>query len=648
MSFTLTEVKHPRLINISIARLNPIPHGVRKTNGISIHALAASIRAEGLLQNLTVVPDSTAPLAGAEEFQNYQVIAGCRRLKALKHLIDAKALPDDYEVPCLVIDESAALSASLAENAIREPMHPADEFTAFREMIDAGKSIEDVAARFGVTPLVVQRMLKLANVAPKIFEQFRQDKVTLEQMMALAISDDHKAQEKALFKPRHTWETNAHALRNALTNKEIDMLRDPVARFVGLKEYELAGGVVRRDLFGKEGAGFITDRNLLQKLATEKLRIVADQVTKEGWSFVLIVDHIELSELSEYSRAEPAGKHKVGDIEKKQIKELTAERNAAEKRLRDLNVDDSTDHDDEKAQLRDRCRAIGDEIQALVDARMFYDPKILAKGGAIVTIENGAIKVHRGLVKGKLRQAKDAKSSKGAVGEAPAQQPGHSEALTRELTAHATFAIAAEMVGSDAGRGIAIIALTHRLLLSQFYVGDGGISTVCIKHDSNYPAKLLQSIRAEGLGGTIATSPDLAVLATERKAIKALLPGKSRELLGWLLEPAQSKLISRLLAYCVAESIDAVDGTGADGKAGPSAAPLAAALKIDMRKRWTAKRDTYLTRVNAATILSALQDVGADKATLGKSEKLKKSELIDLAQPLLATWLPKVLRFGGK
>jgi hypothetical protein len=77
----------PRLITIPISHLNPIAHGVRKTNGISIDALAASIAAEGLLQNLTVVADPEAPLAGAEEFQSYQVIAGSRRLRALRKLV---------------------------------------------------------------------------------------------------------------------------------------------------------------------------------------------------------------------------------------------------------------------------------------------------------------------------------------------------------------------------------------------------------------------------------------------------------------------------------------------------------------------------------------------------------------------------------
>jgi ParB family transcriptional regulator, chromosome partitioning protein len=44
-------------------------------------------------------------------------------------------------------------------------MHPAEEFEVFRALIDPGQCVEDVAARFGVKPVVVQRWLKLANVS---------------------------------------------------------------------------------------------------------------------------------------------------------------------------------------------------------------------------------------------------------------------------------------------------------------------------------------------------------------------------------------------------------------------------------------------------------------------------------------------------
>lgn len=73
-------------------------------------------------------------------------------------------------------------------------MHPADEFEAFKTLIDAGETIEDVAARFRVDPIVVQRRLKLANVSPTFIELYREGKVNLEHLTALAATDDHVRQ----------------------------------------------------------------------------------------------------------------------------------------------------------------------------------------------------------------------------------------------------------------------------------------------------------------------------------------------------------------------------------------------------------------------------------------------------------------------
>jgi ParB family transcriptional regulator, chromosome partitioning protein len=53
-------------------------------------------------------------------------------------------------------------------------MHPADQFIAFRDLlVQSGFSIDDVAARFGVSPLFVRQRLKLANVAPRIIKAYR-------------------------------------------------------------------------------------------------------------------------------------------------------------------------------------------------------------------------------------------------------------------------------------------------------------------------------------------------------------------------------------------------------------------------------------------------------------------------------------------
>ena len=86
-------------------------------------------------------------------------------------------IADNYPVPVLVVPADKALIASLIENSFRIPLSVADELTGYTRLVAEGKSVEDVAAAFGVTPLVVKRRLKLAAVSPKLMDLFRQDQI---------------------------------------------------------------------------------------------------------------------------------------------------------------------------------------------------------------------------------------------------------------------------------------------------------------------------------------------------------------------------------------------------------------------------------------------------------------------------------------
>ena len=164
---------------------------------MSIPELAASIQRVGLLQNLIV----TATTDG----ERYEVVAGGRRLTALKLLAKKRRISKEWDVPCLLVADGTARTASLTENVQREAMHPADQFEAFAALVAEGRSIEDIAADFSVTPLVVQRRLKLANVSPRLLADYRAEAVSLDQLMALAITDDHAAQESAFY-DAPTWQ----------------------------------------------------------------------------------------------------------------------------------------------------------------------------------------------------------------------------------------------------------------------------------------------------------------------------------------------------------------------------------------------------------------------------------------------------------
>src|SRR5262245_21779189 len=263
-------------IEIPLNKLVPFKGNVRKThNKAFIAELAASIKAHGLQQNLIVKPEG----------KTFVVIAGGQRLKALMQLAKEGDIKPTYRVPCkLASDDHDPAEISLVENIVRDDMHPADKFEAFRDLVDKGQSIADIAARFGTNETHVRQLLKLARVSPAVLKAYREEKLTLEQVMAFAVSDDHAAQEHVLENLR-PHQRDPRTIRDALTENEIPAT-DRRVKFIGLKTYEKAGGAVRHDLFSEgEESVFILDAALLDRLVTEKLDSALKPLAKEGWKW---------------------------------------------------------------------------------------------------------------------------------------------------------------------------------------------------------------------------------------------------------------------------------------------------------------------------------------------------------------------------
>ena len=267
------------LLSIGLSALSPSPFNVRRHSVGQIEELAALIDSQGLLHNLVVTEQVVG--RGKARKVKFAVAAGERRRRALLLLQQRGRLPKGHEVLCELVPPERALEVSLAENSGREPMHPADEFEAFKALIDEGKGVEDVAARFGVSMLTVQRRLKLSALSPKLLALYREDGINLDQLMALTLSDDHAVQERTWFDAQ-PWDRTPAALRRRLTVGEVEAAGSALVRFVGIEVYEAAGGVVRRDLFDDEQSRFLSDPALLERLATEKLEALAGAVRDEG------------------------------------------------------------------------------------------------------------------------------------------------------------------------------------------------------------------------------------------------------------------------------------------------------------------------------------------------------------------------------
>src|SRR3546814_18388122 len=156
--------------NIRLDRLVKSPRNVRKTpsSGAADAELKASIAVHGLQQNLVVTP---ANGDGA-----YEVIAGGRRLAALKALQAEGKLPADCLVPCFIRTQSAA-ELSLAEHIVRQTMHPADQFEAFAALIAARATVPAVAPPSATSETLVTPRLNLATIRTSLLAASRPAKM---------------------------------------------------------------------------------------------------------------------------------------------------------------------------------------------------------------------------------------------------------------------------------------------------------------------------------------------------------------------------------------------------------------------------------------------------------------------------------------
>ncbi|NPC57803.1 ParB/RepB/Spo0J family partition protein [Caenimonas soli] len=614
------------LLLIPLSRLRPSARNVRTGGGSSIPELAASIARVGLLQNLNVV------LAGDGEF--YEVVAGRRRLAALKLLVKRRKLSKDHEVPCLVVPDASARTVSLTENVQREAMHPADQFESFAALVAEGRPIEDIAADFGVTPLVVQRRLKLANVSPRLLADYRADAVTLEQLMALAITDDHAAQEAAFYESPQ-WQRSPQALRDHLTHEEIEAGRDALARYVGVEAYEAAGGSMRRDLFSDEEQGiYLTDAALLDRLARDKLAALADQVRAEGWGWVEVVPRATYAELHAFQRARRARREPT-KAEAKRIAKLEAKQSELLDRL----DDSTTDLSDTEAQaLQEEIDALGTELDGIEQSMVSYAPEVLTLAGAVVSVDHlGGVVVHRGLLRdgqAKVLKAQE-RHEAGALGSAAGEEvekPGRSgisEKLAKRLSAHRTAALQAEVASNP---HVALVAVVHRLTLR----------VVCKAYGLGEKPINIEATPQDGLEAhapEIAESPAAAGLHEVREVWANRLPDDPAALFAELLAFPQQELLS-LLAVCVACTVDAVTTR----ENCMPAASLARAVGLDMHAWWTPTAAGYFEHVSKAKALEAVQVFAPEQAN--RLSKLKKGEIAAEAERLAADtgWLPAMLR----
>jgi ParB family chromosome partitioning protein len=441
--------------------------------------------------------------------------------------------------------------------------------------------------------------------------------MSYEQLRAFTITDDIAKQERV-------WEeigsySDRDDLVRALSEQHI-AADDPRAVFVGAEAYREAGGAILRDLFDEDGEGYLTDPELLFRLAAAKLETVAATVKAEGWKWIEVMPRYDHSAVSEFRRVYPKERILSGDEQ--------AQREALEAEYTALEVEAGGD-DDERSPLQERFARIEEELAVLLGENAF-DPADIARAGTVVSIgHDGEPRVERGFV----RKEDDDRPVKTAN---PAKQNGEaaplSEKLVAELTAHRTLALR-DALGEASD--LALTALVHALATATFFPHSGPVSCIKVSAHSQY------------LGGHapgIEEVPLAQHLHARHERFASQMPESPDDLWAYLraMETAQQLA---LLAHCVSLTVDAVRVPKRMDVAEAHADRLFQALDYDMASVWTPTAANYLGRVSKERILEAVRE-GVSKEAAENLATMKKAAMAEAAEQRLKDrrWLPSVLR----
>lgn len=622
-------------IMIPLNQLELWPGNVREiVDETQVSHMAETIRQFGVIQNLVVLPGEGSCA------DKYYVSSGGMRLRALKKLAKAKAIPDDYPVPCAIhpanVPEDAyhAERMSLIENVERYAMSPVDEAKAFhREVWDRKQSVGEVAAQFARDEKFVRQRLKLAELNPKLLKLYEQKKLTLETLQAFTLTEDHKRQWEVYegLAGRFRGHMDADDVRDALQESVIHA-DDPRVRFIGVDAYRAAGGRIVEDLFSEEGDDHIQilDADVLDRLVSEKLAAKAEEVKQQGWAQVVAAPSIDWRMREGLRAVSP----KIVETP-----EQAARREALEAEHKELAEADMLTAEEEE-----RLQAIEDELDQIEEqVEVEYPDEVKAKGTVFLAID-GAGKVHVSDAYVPMeRHQSPASQRSGAAPSKKADKSPYSKALIEELSFHKTAAIAAELYKRP---DVALAAVLYGFMTDRA-AEDADSRAEAWRLDSAVQARCNPLY----YNGSFDNSPAVKTIRSHAQTVLNKRPKKGMEWWPWLLSLSCDEKLE-LLALYAARGLNATvrQQIGA-GESAPhariaNADEIARALNVDVSKWFTPTAENFFNRVPKAVTLAALKETGNLAAS---DESAKKGDLAREAEERMADarWIPEPMRIGS-
>ncbi|VXD03323.1 ParB family protein [Sphingomonas sp. T1] len=636
-------IQSVKVKNLSLSKDN-----VRKSNrDAGIDTLAANIAAQGLLQNLIVTPLKKAG--------TFTVKAGGRRLRALQLLIHQGTLPADHTVPVLVLsDDDNAIEASLAENFQRVPMNPADECTAFNFLIQKGMTAEDVAKRQGVTTRFVEQRVRLAELAPPVFDALAAGEITLGVAQAYAVTTDVDRQARVFAQMKTSYYgDNPDNIRRAILNGTVKA-NDAKARFVGREAYIAAGGRIEGDLFATEGDENWIDVDLIETLAASKLEAAAAELARDqGLAFVtpIAATHVPYDlerQLHEYHAPARA----LTEDETARVEVLSTENDALIDQLEQELPEGSTEAEAANA----RIEAIERELETIEDARHEIDPALKSQIGTFVYIGgDGEPRVHTRLFSEKPVVDPNAppKESGGATGDGDAgdgeQGPKLSATLIDELATQRRQILAAHVASNPAmALDLTIFLMAQNVVFEQAHIPNhstlkssaAGFPIFAFRDEGSMASQTIDDQRQK-----LDTSwAGLPTMTARFDAFRALD------------DEARGAWVAYSIARTLEPTLNVAEGYRSNGFHDH----LGRLLDIQVENWWRPTAENFFGRVKKTVMLDALEEIGGP-ILRGRYKDAKKGDLAGTCASLCngqgiveaeirekaTAWLPEAMRFEG-
>ena len=636
--------------SIPLNKLVVSPRNVRRSGDEQADLqLKADIDARGLLQNLVVT--GLAKPRGC-----FAVEAGGRRLRALQALAEDGKLAKNHEVCCLVLEGEAVegSEASLAENFQRLSMNPADECLAFGQLIEQGADVEGIARRFGLTQRFVDGRLRLATLAPIVFEALGAGDISLDVAKAYAATPDQERQAY-VFEQMGRGYGAAHpdSIRRMMTQATASG-SDRRARFVGEDAYLAAGGRIEQDLFSDEDGARWLDIALLDRLASEKLEMLAAEAAAEtGLGFVRptlerwisYADTEGLRRLAVERAPLSAEESALVDSLEEQVGELVSL------------LEDEETSDEARADAEAKIAELDARIDAIVDKPPVIEDELKPQVGAFLMLDEQG---HARLDAGRFVEMSVDGSSEGEPagnGDAPG-----SRAVEPASKAPKSPSLSQRMVDE--------LAIQRRDILGVHVAADPGLALdlaifLMVDRGAGYSSEksgssLLATAPSDPVFGF--KTPDAAATVASVQAADALdcswrepeTRAERFDAFRTLSDGARAAWLGQAVARTLEASLNL---------AGPRSCAfhdhLGSLLGIDVARWWRPTGANYFDRVPKSMALAALGEVGgpafaalyagSKKAELAQScERIFAGDFIgeaDVKERALA-WVPDAMRFA--